>query len=435
MITFGLDLNLIPGKVLPRLNVSQYDKGQTVSVSLWNGDVPYSIPAGCTAQVVGTKADKTGFMYPCTIENGQPSFVITDQMTVFPGEVTLEVIIMDADNRIGTVNFILDVERAALADDTQISESDMPIIQQLPEIRAEVEAAAALAEAWAVGPGTEQEPSATNNAYYWAMQAASAAGGGLQPSVVQTLPTQDISTSTIYFVPSSDPSASNYYDEYINLDGTSQGWELIGTTAIDLTDYYTKGEVNALLATINGNVATLDTQLKACSGQAAPYSTTKNYVPTDMVYYNDMLYQCIGAHTGAWDDLYFEPVDLSLLQTRYNNLNTHLNDLTDSVSIPVTSTATWNDVLPALFLACDLTKVSGKSYIDLNGTYFHCVKKTATSAIFSNTTVGGTAPAYSVSAVMANGGQAYNILNESTGAITSGLTAGVGFNGNVVLHY
>jgi len=333
MITFGLDLNLIPGKVLPRLNVSQYDKGQTVSVSLWNGDVPYSIPAGCTAQVVGTKADKTGFMYQCTIENGQPSFVITDQMTVFPGEVTLEVIIMDADNRIGTVNFILDVERAALADDTQISESDLPIIQQLPEIRAEVEAAAALAEAWAVGPGTGQKPSATNNAYYWAMQAASAAGGGLQPSVVQELPTQNISTSTIYFVPSSDPSASNYYDEYINLDGTSQGWELIGTTAIDLTDYYTKGEVDALLATINGNVTTLDTQLKACSGQAAPYSETKNYVPTDMVYYNNMLYQCIGAHTGAWDDLYFEPVDLSLLQTRYNNLNTQLTELPVTVDV------------------------------------------------------------------------------------------------------
>lgn len=337
MITFGLDLNLIPGKVLPRLNVSQYDKGQTVNVALWDGDVPYSIPTGCTAQVVGTKADKTGFMYQCTIENGQPSFVITDQMTVFPGEVTLEVIIMDADNRIGTVNFILDVERAALADDTQISESDMPIIQQLPEIRAEVEAAAALAEAWAVGPGTEQEPSATNNAYYWAMQAASAAGGGLQPSVVQELPTQNISTSTIYFVPAADPSASNYYDEYINLDGTPQGWELIGTTAIDLTDYYTKGEVNALLATINGNVTTLDTQLKACSGQAAPYSTTKNYVPTDMVYYNDMLYQCIGAHTGAWDDLYFEPVDLSLLQTRYNNLNTHLTPQVISIETGSTS--------------------------------------------------------------------------------------------------
>ena len=363
MITFGLDLNLIPGKVLPRLNVSQYDKGQTVSVSLWNGDVPYSIPAGCTAQVVGTKADKTGFMYECTIANGQPSFVITDQMTVFPGEVTLEVIVMDADSRIGTVNFSLDVEKAALADDTQISESDMPIIQQLPEIRAEVEAAAAIAEAWAVGPGTEQEPSATNNAYYWAMQAASAAGGGLQPSVVQELPTQNISTSTIYFVPAADPSASNYYDEYINLDGTPQGWELIGTTAIDLTDYYTKGEVNALLATINGNVTTLDTQLKACSGQAAPYSTTKNYVPTDMVYYNDMLYQCIGAHTGAWDDLYFEPVDLSLLQTRYNNLNTQLTPQT--VSVTANGSETYSQLLDRLFALIDVSKLTSKATLQL----------------------------------------------------------------------
>ena len=380
MITFGLDLNLIPGKVLPRLNVSQYDKGQTVSVSLWNGDVPYSIPAGCTAQVVGTKADKTGFMYQCTIENGQPSFVITDQMTVFPGEVTIEVIIMDADNRIGTINFILDVERAALADDTQISESDMPIIQQLPEIRAEVEAAAALAEAWAVGPGTGQEPSATNNAYYWAMQAASAAGGGLQPSVVQELPTQNISTSTIYFVPSSDPSASNYYDEYINLDGTSQGWELIGTTAIDLTDYYTKGEVDALLATINGNVTTLDTQLKACSGQAAPYSETKNYVPTDMVYYNNMLYQCIGAHTGAWDDLFFEPVDLSLLQTRYNNLNTQLLSKVEIVAIKTTVPADNTDQVvnyPAgvstytPFLGAKVLFAGGYQNVPIDGLYFY----------------------------------------------------------------
>lgn len=149
MITFGLDLNLIPGKVLPRLNVSQYDKGQTVSVSLWNGDVPYSIPTGYTAQVVGTKADKTGFMYNCTIAHGQPSFVITDQMTIFPGEVTLEVIILDTDKRIGTINFILDVERAALADDTQISESDMPIIQQIPEYANAAAASAEEAREWA----------------------------------------------------------------------------------------------------------------------------------------------------------------------------------------------------------------------------------------------------------------------------------------------
>lgn len=55
--------------------------------------------------------------------------------------------------------------------------------------------------------------------------------------VVQVLPTQDISTSTIYLVPKQTAQTENIYDEYINTDGTSQGWELIGTTEIDLTNY------------------------------------------------------------------------------------------------------------------------------------------------------------------------------------------------------
>ena len=47
---------------------------------------------------------------------------------------------------------------------------------------------------------------------------------GVNFEVVQTLPTTDISTSTIYLVPKSDPGAENIYDEYINTDGTSAVW-------------------------------------------------------------------------------------------------------------------------------------------------------------------------------------------------------------------
>ena len=65
--------------------------------------------------------------------------------------------------------------------------------------------------------------------------------------VVQTLPTTDISTSTIYLVPKQSAGTDNIYDEYINTDGTSQGWELIGTTEIDLSNYYTKTETDDLL--------------------------------------------------------------------------------------------------------------------------------------------------------------------------------------------
>lgn len=70
---------------------------------------------------------------------------------------------------------------------------------------------------------------------------------GINFVVVQTLPTTDISTSTIYLVPKQSAGTDNIYDEYINTDGTSQGWELIGTTEIDLSNYYTKTETDDLL--------------------------------------------------------------------------------------------------------------------------------------------------------------------------------------------
>lgn len=63
--------------------------------------------------------------------------------------------------------------------------------------------------------------------------------------VVQELPTEDISTTTIYLVPSASAGTGNVYDEYIYVN---QNWEMIGTTAVDLSDYYTKSEVNSLLS-------------------------------------------------------------------------------------------------------------------------------------------------------------------------------------------
>lgn len=66
--------------------------------------------------------------------------------------------------------------------------------------------------------------------------------------VVQTLPVSDIQTNVIYLVPSSDPGAQNIYDEYINTTGTSAGWELIGSTQVDLSDYVTTQDLNTALA-------------------------------------------------------------------------------------------------------------------------------------------------------------------------------------------
>jgi len=59
----------------------------------------------------------------------------------------------------------------------------------------------------------------------------------LQAEIVTSLPSTDISTSTIYLI-----SASSGYDQWMYING---GWVKIGTTNIDLTDYATKTELNA----------------------------------------------------------------------------------------------------------------------------------------------------------------------------------------------
>ena len=55
--------------------------------------------------------------------------------------------------------------------------------------------------------------------------------------MVDSLPTTNIKTNVIYLVPKSKSETSNIKDEYINLDGTTSGWEKIGETSMDLSGY------------------------------------------------------------------------------------------------------------------------------------------------------------------------------------------------------
>lgn len=61
--------------------------------------------------------------------------------------------------------------------------------------------------------------------------------------VVNQLPTTDISETTIYLVPSSSET-SGMYKEYIYVNNN---WELLGTQTFDITDYYTKTQIDSLL--------------------------------------------------------------------------------------------------------------------------------------------------------------------------------------------
>lgn len=69
---------------------------------------------------------------------------------------------------------------------------------------------------------------------------------GIKFEIVEELPSEDIDTHTIYLVPrEEEENDNNGYDEYLYINDK---WELIGSTYIDLSNYYTKSDVDGLLA-------------------------------------------------------------------------------------------------------------------------------------------------------------------------------------------
>ena len=168
MITQKINVNLIPGGIKPRVNVSQYDYGsRTLEISLYNGTVPFNVPAGADVIIQGTKKDGRGFQYEnLDFENNVVTCDITQQMTVFEDEVATELVIVtgtgDNKQQLATANFIINVEPAALRDDVVVSETDIPAIQTLPEAMAEVRAAVIATAADVIATNRNAENAATS---------------------------------------------------------------------------------------------------------------------------------------------------------------------------------------------------------------------------------------------------------------------------------
>lgn len=224
MIVQNFDLNLIPDSAPVVVHVDQYDHGTgRLRISLYEGDVPYE-PSG-TAQIQGTKPDGRGFLYNATLSGNVVTANLEEQMTAVAGKVLVQVVVTETSGRIGSFKFVLDVQKSALPDDTDMSESDYQAIEELIEEAQEVaeevaedrtaaenaatsaEDSAEDSEAWAKGTrnGTAvppTDPTYQQNSKYWAGQAEQYAQGGLK------------FVSTIYFasLPTSGMRAGDMYN-------------------------------------------------------------------------------------------------------------------------------------------------------------------------------------------------------------------------------
>ena len=126
---------------------------------------------------------------------------------------------------------------------------------------------------------------------------------------VQTLPTASANTmGKLYFVPSADPQTQNVKDEYITLavtenDTTTYSWECIGSTEVNLSNYYTKTQTDdAITAALNTALASYSTTAQvgtlistAINSALAAYAT-KEYVSSQVQEY-------AGSFRGTYDTL------------------------------------------------------------------------------------------------------------------------------------
>lgn len=132
MITQELDLNMVPGTVPPVINVSQFDTGaRTFIFTLYNGATLFN-GAVASCRIEGIKPDNKGFSYNARYSNGVVTADCTEQMTAVAGNVLCELRLLENDEKtLGTLNFILCVEKSPMNEETDISETEIPAIVDL----------------------------------------------------------------------------------------------------------------------------------------------------------------------------------------------------------------------------------------------------------------------------------------------------------------
>lgn len=105
--------------------------------------------------------------------------------------------------------------------------------------------------------------------------------------VVQVLPTASASTmNKIYLVPAPKSEDKNIKEEYITIqDGSTYSWEMLGTTSIDLSNYYTKGQTDSAISS-------------ALSSALAGYTTTAD-LTTLLAQKQDVIQDLADIRSGA----------------------------------------------------------------------------------------------------------------------------------------
>ena len=134
-------LNLIPGACSPEVHLSQYDKGRAIPFKLAEGKSAYSVPDGSEIVVEATKPSGLGFVVPVTFDGDTATMTITETMSNEYGRFPAELSITKNGNKIGTANFVMNIERSPHPEGTIDGDAES-LLPELTLLVERIEAAA-----------------------------------------------------------------------------------------------------------------------------------------------------------------------------------------------------------------------------------------------------------------------------------------------------
>ena len=259
-----VELNMIPGGELPVVHVSQFDTLRAFHFDLKVGDDDWTIPEGIHFELHCRKVDDNiVIIAPDSTDTSSVTFTTTEQLTACSGKNECELVAIDDEDDsliIGSINFILDVEADPLAGGLTSETAIYNLTQQIEEIAEQVigedyydktEVDTLLADK----ADLTDLPDMTQ--YYNKTQTDTLLNAKADASDVYTKAQVDSALSAkANTADLATVATTGDYDDLLNKP-----------TLPDMTNYYTKSEVDALIDDIfptlmaSGGIATFTTAL------------------------------------------------------------------------------------------------------------------------------------------------------------------------------
>lgn len=101
-----IKLNVIPQGNPPVVYLSENDVGRSFIISLYDGDICYDVPSDASVTVRGM-----GFSIIPTASENEITVIVTEEMTIMPGDVPAEVNIKTGKSSLTCLRFIMHIER------------------------------------------------------------------------------------------------------------------------------------------------------------------------------------------------------------------------------------------------------------------------------------------------------------------------------------